>query len=173
MATPNGQKVTIMLEELLSLGVKEAECDAHLIKIGGDQFLDLILVLQSIQTQNPALVDQSTSPAINIFESGHILFILQINCLLIPMPLCCEAMNWLFWLQGSAPYLGGGFGHFYSYAPENTNTQSSFHDGDKTPIDLLDKQRQPPYIAGSSYSIADIAIWAWYGNLALGRPRCD
>jgi GST-like protein len=174
MATPNGQKATIMLEELLALGVKEAEYDAHLIKIGeGDQFGSDFVAINP-NSKIPALVDQSTSPAINIFESGHILVYLadKFNQLIPDDPMLrVQVMNWLFWLQGSAPYLGGGFGHFYSYAPEKHEYPiNRFTMETKRQLDLLDKQlANHPYIAGSSYSIADIAIWAWYGNLALGR----
>lgn len=121
MGTPNGQKVTIMLEELLALGISEAQYDAHMIRIGdGDQFSSGFVAVNP-NSKIPALVDNSVSPAAHVFESGHILLYLaeKFGCLLPQEPATkTVALNWLFWLQGSAPYLGGGFGHFYAYAPE-------------------------------------------------------
>ncbi|HIF9431042.1 TPA: glutathione-dependent disulfide-bond oxidoreductase [Photobacterium damselae] len=174
MGTPNGQKVTIMLEELLAKGFANAEYDAHLIKIGdGDQFSSGFVKINP-NSKIPALVDQSVSPAINIFESGSILLYLaeKFGCF-IPQEIAAKTtvMNWLFWLQGSAPYLGGGFGHFYAYAPEKFEYPiNRFTMEAKRQLDVLDKQlAKHRYIAGDEYSIADMAIWPWYGNLVLGR----
>ncbi|HIF9332433.1 TPA: glutathione-dependent disulfide-bond oxidoreductase [Photobacterium damselae] len=174
MGTPNGQKVTIMLEELLAKGFANAEYDAHLIKIGdGDQFSSGFVEINP-NSKIPALVDQSVSPAINIFESGSILLYLaeKFGCF-IPQEIAAKTtvMNWLFWLQGSAPYLGGGFGHFYAYAPEKFEYPiNRFTMEAKRQLDVLDKQlAKHRYMAGDEYSIADMAIWPWYGNLVLGR----
>ncbi|ELI6448050.1 glutathione-dependent disulfide-bond oxidoreductase [Photobacterium damselae] len=174
MGTPNGQKVTIMLEELLAKGFANAEYDAHLIKIGdGDQFSSGFVEINP-NSKIPALVDQFVSPAINIFESGSILLYLaeKFGCFL-PQEIAAKTtvMNWLFWLQGSAPYLGGGFGHFYAYAPEKFEYPiNRFTMEAKRQLDVLDKQlAKHRYIAGDEYSIADMAIWPWYGNLVLSR----
>ncbi|NVO99980.1 glutathione-dependent disulfide-bond oxidoreductase, partial [Photobacterium damselae subsp. damselae] len=168
MGTPNGQKVTILLEELLAKGFANAEYDAHLIKIGdGDQFSSGFVEINP-NSKIPALVDQSVSPAINIFESGSILLYLaeKFGCF-IPQEIAAKTtvMNWLFWLQGSAPYLGGGFGHFYAYAPEKFEYPiNRFTMEAKRQLDVLDKQlAKHRYIAGDEYSIADMAIWPWYG----------
>ncbi|KYN23722.1 glutathione S-transferase [Vibrio cidicii] len=173
MGTPNGQKVTILLEELLALGVSQAEYDAHLIKIGdGDQFSSGFVALNP-NSKIPALVDRSVEQPINVFESGNILLYLAEKFgRFLPKDLAArtEVMNWLFWLQGSAPYLGGGFGHFYAYAPEKFEYPiNRFTMEAKRQLDVLDKQlAKHAYIAGDEYSIADIAIWPWYGNLVLG-----
>ncbi|EOU2462716.1 glutathione-dependent disulfide-bond oxidoreductase [Vibrio navarrensis] len=173
MGTPNGQKVTILLEELLALGVTQAEYDAHLIKIGdGDQFSSGFVAVNP-NSKIPALVDRSAEQPINVFESGNILLYLAEKFgHFLPKDLAArtEVMNWLFWLQGSAPYLGGGFGHFYAYAPEKFEYPiNRFTMEAKRQLDVLDKQlAKHAYIAGDEYSIADIAIWPWYGNLVLG-----
>ncbi|MBE3651410.1 glutathione-dependent disulfide-bond oxidoreductase [Vibrio navarrensis] len=173
MGTPNGQKVTILLEELLALGVSQAEYDAHLIKIGdGDQFSSGFVAVNP-NSKIPALVDRSAEQSINVFESGNILLYLAEKFgHFLPSDLAArtEVMNWLFWLQGSAPYLGGGFGHFYAYAPEKFEYPiNRFTMEAKRQLDVLDKQlAKHAYIAGDEYSIADIAIWPWYGNLVLG-----
>lgn len=173
MGTPNGQKVTILLEELLELGVSQAEYDAHLIKIGdGDQFSSGFVAVNP-NSKIPALVDRSAEQPINVFESGNILLYLAEKFgHFLPKDLAArtEVMNWLFWLQGSAPYLGGGFGHFYAYAPEKFEYPiNRFTMEAKRQLDVLDKQlAKHAYIAGDEYSIADIAIWPWYGNLVLG-----
>ncbi|MBG0754065.1 glutathione-dependent disulfide-bond oxidoreductase [Vibrio cidicii] len=173
MGTPNGQKVTILLEELLALGVSQAEYDAHLIKIGdGDQFSSGFVAVNP-NSKIPALVDRSVEQPINVFESGNILLYLAEKFgHFLPKVLAArtEVMNWLFWLQGSAPYLGGGFGHFYAYAPEKFEYPiNRFTMEAKRQLDVLDKQlAKHAYIAGDEYSIADIAIWPWYGNLVLG-----
>jgi len=174
LATPNGQKVTILLEELLALGVKGAEYDAHLINIGeGNQFSSGFVHVNP-NSKIPALVDNSGAEAINVFESGGILLHLADKFgHFIPTDIAkrTKVMNWLFWLQGSAPYLGGGFGHFYAYAPEKFEYPiNRFSMEVKRQLDLLDKQlAQNAYISGDEYSIADIAIWPWYGNLVLGN----
>ena len=174
MGTPNGQKVTIMLEELLALGVTEAEYDAFLIRIGdGDQFSSGFVAVNP-NSKIPALVDNTVSPAIHVFESGHILLYLAEKFgHLLPKSLAQRtiAMNWLFWLQGSAPYLGGGFGHFYAYAPEKLEYPiNRFTMEVKRQLDLLDQHlADNRYLAGDEYTIADIATWPWYGNLVLGK----
>ena len=174
LATPNGQKVTILLEELLALGVSGAEYDAHLINIGeGNQFSSGFVQVNP-NSKIPALVDNSGAEAINVFESGGILLYLADKFgHFIPSDIAdrTKVMNWLFWLQGSAPYLGGGFGHFYAYAPEKFEYPiNRFSMEVKRQLDLLDKQlAKTAYIGGEEYSIADIAIWPWYGNLVLGN----
>lgn len=174
MGTPNGQKVTIMLEELLALGMTEAQYNAHLIRIGdGDQFSSGFVAVNP-NSKIPALVDTSVNPPINVFESGHILLYLaeKFGCLLPKDPATkAVAMNWLFWLQGSAPYLGGGFGHFYAYAPEKFEYPiNRFTMETKRQLHLLDEHlAENHYLAGDEYSIADIATWPWYGNLVLGN----
>lgn len=174
LATPNGQKVTILFEELLAAGVKEAEYDAYIIKIGdSDQFSSGFVELNP-NSKIPALLDLSGDTPIRVFESGNILLHLaQKFDQFLPSELAAktETMNWLFWLQGSAPYLGGGFGHFYAYAPEKFEYPiNRFTMEAKRQMDVLDKQlANNKYIAGDEYTIADIAIWPWYGNLALGN----
>ncbi len=174
MGTPNGQKVTIMLEELLAIGKSEAEYDAHLINImEGDQFSSGFVEVNP-NSKIPALVDHSVDASTMLFESGSILLYLAEKFdSFLPTNGAQRAsvMNWLFWLHGSAPYLGGGFGHFYAYAPEKFEYPiNRFSMEIKRQLDLLDKQlAQNPYIAGDEYSIADIAIWPWYGNLVLGN----
>jgi GST-like protein len=174
MGTPNGQKVTIMFEELLAAGIAEAEYDAYLIKIGdGDQFGSGFVAVNP-NSKIPALVDRSGNEPINVFESGNILLYLAEKFGLFlpqdPAPRT-QVMNWLFWLQGSAPYLGGGFGHFYAYAPEKFEYPiNRFTMEAKRQLDVLDKQlAENEFLGGEEYSIADIATWAWYGNLVLGR----
>ncbi|MCD9464189.1 glutathione-dependent disulfide-bond oxidoreductase [Photobacterium phosphoreum] len=174
MGTPNGQKITIMLEELLAAGKSDADYDAHLINIEeGDQFSSGFVDVNP-NSKIPALVDHSESPAVNVFESGSILFYLAEKFdLFLPKSGNdrTQVMNWLFWLQGSAPYLGGGFGHFYAYADEKLEYPiNRFTMEVKRQLDVLDKQlASHQYIAGDEYSIADIAMWPWYGNLVLGH----
>ncbi len=174
MGTPNGQKVTIMLEELLALGIKEAEYDAFLIKIGdGEQFSSGFVDINP-NSKIPALIDRSAAEPIRVFESGNILLYLAEKFEhFLPQGLAerTETMNWLFWLQGSAPYLGGGFGHFYAYAPEKfAYPINRFTMETKRQLDVLDKQlASQTYIAGEDYTIADMAIWPWYGNLVLNN----
>ncbi|OXY83797.1 glutathione-dependent disulfide-bond oxidoreductase [Oceanimonas doudoroffii] len=173
LATPNGVKVTIMLEELLALGHSGAEYDAWLIRIGeGDQFSSGFVDVNP-NSKIPALVDSSTDQPVRVFESGSILLYLaeKFGALLPTDPAQkTEVMNWLFWQMGSAPYLGGGFGHFYAYAPEKLEYPiNRFSMETKRQLDVLDRQlADRPYIAGDDYSIADIAIWPWYGALVRG-----
>ncbi|MEM5535568.1 glutathione-dependent disulfide-bond oxidoreductase [Neptuniibacter pectenicola] len=173
MGTPNGQKITLMLEELLALG-KAAEYDAHLIKIGeGEQFSSGFVALNP-NSKIPVLVDQSNGDAVPIFESASILvYLAEKFGAFLPEKGAqrINVLNWLFWLQGSAPYLGGGFGHFYAYAPEKFEYPiNRFSMEVKRQLDVLDKQlAQHEFIAGDELSIADIAIWPWYGNLVLGK----
>jgi len=173
LATPNGVKVTIMFEELLALGIKEAEYDAYLINIGeGDQFgSDFVNI--NPNSKIPALLDQSKTETVPIFESGSILFYLaeKFQVLIPTGDKRTQCMSWLFWQMGSAPYLGGGFGHFYSYAPEKFEyCIDRFSMEVKRQLDVLDKHlANNDYICGDEYSIADIAIWPWYGALALNR----
>ncbi|MFV0449741.1 MAG: glutathione-dependent disulfide-bond oxidoreductase, partial [Vibrio sp.] len=174
MGTPNGQKVTIMLEELLALGVVEAEYDAFLIRIGDSDQFSSGFVAVNPNSKIPAMVDRSGAEPVNVFESGNILFYLaeKFGHLLSKEGAArAEVMNWLFWLQGSAPYLGGGFGHFYAYADEKQEYPiNRFAMEAKRQLDVLDKRlAKNTFIAGEEYSIADIAIWPWYGNLVLGR----
>ncbi|MBM7035470.1 glutathione-dependent disulfide-bond oxidoreductase [Vibrio ulleungensis] len=172
LATPNGQKVTILFEELLAAGVKDAEYDAYLINIGdGDQFGSGFVEINP-NSKIPALLDTTTGT--RVFESGSILLYLAEKFdHFIPktLPERTEMMNWLFWLQGSAPYLGGGFGHFYAYAPEKFEYPiDRFSMEAKRQLDVLDKQlANNEFIAGDEYTIADMAIWPWYGGLVLGR----
>ena len=175
MGTPNGQKITILLEELLALGVVEAEYDAHLIHIlQGDQFSTGFVEINP-NSKIPALVDQSSANApITVFESGAILLYLAEKFgHFLPKEAKARAsvLSWLFWLQGSAPYLGGGFGHFYAYAPEKLEYPiNRFTMEIKRQLDVLNKQLAAnTFIAGDEYSIADMAIWPWYGNLVLGK----
>ncbi|MFH7563990.1 glutathione-dependent disulfide-bond oxidoreductase [Oceanimonas smirnovii] len=174
LATPNGVKVTIMLEELLALGHSGAEYDAWLIRIGeGDQFSSGFVAVNP-NSKIPALLDNSTNKPVRVFESGSILLYLAEKFgALLPKDSAqkTEVMNWLFWQMGSAPYLGGGFGHFYAYAPEKLEYPiNRFAMEAKRQLDVLERQlADRPYIAGDHYSIADIAIWPWYGALVLGR----
>lgn len=178
LGTPNGVKVTVMLEELLALGHEGAEYDAWLINIGdGDQF-GSGFVSANPNSKIPALVDRSTSTPTRVFESGSILLYLaeKFGAFLPADPaIRTETLNWLFWQVGSAPYLGGGFGHFYSYAPEKMKyCIDRFAMEVKRQLDVLDQQlADNRFIAGDDYTIADMAIWPWYGNLALGRQYGD
>lgn len=172
IATPNGQKVTIMLEELLALG-KAAEYDAHMIQIGeGDQFGSGFVDVNP-NSKILALVDQSGEDSEAVFESASILvYLAEKFGVLLPEKGSerTKVFNWLFWLHGSAPYLGGGFGHFYAYAPEKFEYAiNRFTMETKRQLDVLDKQlAKNEFIAGDEYSIADIATWPWYGNLVVG-----
>ncbi len=173
MGTPNGQKVTIMLEELLALG-KDAEYDAHMINIGeGDQFSSGFVDINP-NSKIPAFVDYSGAEPETVFESASILvYLAERFGVLLPEEGSkrTQVFNWLFWLHGSAPYLGGGFGHFYAYAPEKFEYAiNRFTMETKRQLDVLDKQlAKNQFIAGDEYSIADIATWPWYGNLVLGN----
>ncbi len=163
-----------MLEELLAAGVTEAEYDAWLIRIGeGDQFSSGFVEVNP-NSKIPALSDHSTTPPTRVFESGNILLYLaeKFGHFLPKDPAGrTETLNWLFWLQGSAPFLGGGFGHFYNYAPVKIEYAiDRFTMEAKRQLDVLDKQlARGRYVAGEEYTIADIAIWPWYGNVVLGN----
>ncbi len=174
LATPNGVKITVMLEELLALGHSGAEYDAHLIKIGdGEQFGSDFVAINP-NSKIPALLDRSEDEPQPVFESGAILLYLAEKFgELIPHSHRerSQCMSWLFWQMGSAPYLGGGFGHFYSYAPVKIEyCIDRFAMEVKRQLDVLDRHlADNTYLAGEGYSIADIATWPWYGNLALGK----
>ncbi|KEJ97383.1 glutathione-dependent disulfide-bond oxidoreductase [Pseudosulfitobacter pseudonitzschiae] len=174
LATPNGVKVTVMLEELLEKGHKGAEYDAYLINIGeGDQFSSGFVEINP-NSKIPALMDRSGDTPVRVFESASILFHLAEKFgefLPASGPARTEVMNWVMWQMGSAPYLGGGFGHFYAYAPEKWEYPiNRFTMEAKRQLDVLERQlADHPYIAGDEYTIADIAIWPWYGQLVLGR----
>jgi len=174
MGTPNGVKITVMFEELLAAGHAGAEYDAWLISIGkGDQFGSGFVDINP-NSKIPALVDYSGDAPLRVFESGSILVHLAEKFgAFLPTNLAArtECMNWLFWQMGSAPYLGGGFGHFYSYAPYKMEYPiDRFSMEVKRQLDVLDRQlAENPFIAGDEYTIADMAIFPWYGNLALGR----
>ena len=172
LATPNGVKVTIMLEELLALGRSEAEYDAWLIKIGdGDQFGSGFVGVNP-NSKIPALLDRSTKSPTRVFESGAILLYLAEKFgAFLPESLeaRAECFSWLFWQMGSAPYLGGGFGHFYAYAPEKYEYPiNRFAMEVKRQLDVLDRNlAQRRFVCGEDYTIADMAIWPWYGGLVL------
>jgi GSH-dependent disulfide-bond oxidoreductase len=173
LATPNGQKVTIMLEELLALGHKGAEYDAWLIKIGeGDQFGSGFVAINP-NSKIPALLDRSGPKPIRVFESGAILLHLaeKFGAFLPTEPAArAECFSWLFWQMGSTPYVGGGFGHFYAYAPMKIEYAiDRFAMETKRLLDVLDRRlAESEYVAGADYTIADMAIWPWYGGLARG-----
>ncbi|MFF0924152.1 glutathione-dependent disulfide-bond oxidoreductase [Rhizobium leguminosarum] len=173
LGTPNGQKVTILLEELLALGHEGAEYDAWLIKIGdGDQFGSGFVAVNP-NSKIPALMDRSGLKPIRVFESGAILTYLaeKFGAFLPTEPSArAECLSWLFWQMGSAPYLGGGFGHFYAYAPTKIEYAiDRFAMEVKRQLDVLDRRlAESEYLAGSQYTIADIAVWPWYGGLVKG-----
>ena len=173
LATPNGVKVTVMLEELLAAGHSGAEYDAWLIKINdGDQFGSGFVAVNP-NSKIPALMDHSGEKPIRVFESGSILLYLaeKFGAFLPSEPSArAECLSWLFWQMGSAPYLGGGFGHFYAYAPTKIEYAiDRFAMEAKRQLDVLDRQlAEHEFIAGSEYTIADMAIWPWYGGLAKG-----
>ena len=173
LATPNGVKVTVMLEELLALGHAGAEYDAWLIKINdGDQFGSGFVAVNP-NSKIPALVDRGGAVPIRVFESGAILVYLaeKFGAFLPSDPATrAECLSWLFWQMGSGPYLGGGFGHFYAYAPMKIEYAiDRFAMESKRQLDVLDKRlAEHEFLAGSEYTIADIAVWPWYGGLAKG-----
>ncbi|WP_339115605.1 glutathione-dependent disulfide-bond oxidoreductase [Thioclava sp. GXIMD2076] len=177
LATPNGQKVTILLEELLAAGI-DAEYDAWLIEIMKlDQFGSGFVEINP-NSKIPALVDHSGAEPVRVFESGSILIYLAEKFgAFLPAsgPARAEVMNWLFWQMGSAPFLGGGFGHFYAYAPEKLEYPINRYAMEtKRQLDVLDRTlAERPYIAGDMYSIADMAIYPWYGGLVEGRQYGD
>ncbi|HEY7775624.1 MAG TPA: glutathione-dependent disulfide-bond oxidoreductase [Kineobactrum sp.] len=172
LATPNGVKVTIMLEELLALGKTGAEYDAHLINIlEGEQFSSGFVEINP-NSKIPALLDCSISPPVRVFESGAILVYLaeKFDAFLPASPReRAECMSWLFWQMGNTPFLGGGFGHFYAYAPEKYEYPiDRFTMEVKRQLDLLDRNlAERQYLIGDEYTIADIATYPWYGNLVL------
>ena len=172
LATPNGVKVTVMLEELLALGHRGAEYDAWLIRIDGNQFGSGFVAVNP-NSKIPALMDHSGPTPIRVFESGSILLHLAEKFgAFLPTDVAkrAECLSWLFWQMGSAPYLGGGFGHFYAYAPTKIEYAiDRFAMEVKRQLDVLDRRlADNAYVAGDDYSIADIAIWPWYGGLAKG-----
>ncbi len=173
LATPNGVKVTVMLEELLALGHSGAEYDAWLIKIGdGDQFGSGFVGVNP-NSKIPALMDRSGPKPQRVFESGAILLYLAEKFgAFLPKDHAArtECLSWLFWQMGSAPYLGGGFGHFYAYAPFKIEYAiDRFTMETKRQLDVLDRRlAESAYLAGDEYSIADIAVWPWYGQLVKG-----
>ena len=173
LGTPNGQKVTIMLEELLALGHAGAEYDAWLIRIHeGEQFSSGFVAVNP-NSKIPALLDRSGPEPIRVFESGAILMHLaeKFGAFLPTDPARrAECLSWLFWQMGSAPYLGGGFGHFYAYAPVKIEYAiDRFAMETKRQLDVLDRRlAESEYLAGADYTIADIAVWPWYGGLAKG-----
>ena len=174
LATPNGVKVTIMLEELLALGHSGAEYDAWLCRIrDGEQFSSGFVEINP-NSKIPALLDRSVEGSQRVFESGAILLYLaeKFGAFIPEDPIeKTECMSWLFWQMASAPYLGGGFGHFYAYAPAKFEYPiNRFAMETKRQLDLLDQRlSKNEFISGSEYTIADMAIWSWYGQLALGR----
>ena len=173
LATPNGVKVTVMLEELLALGYSGAEYDAWLIRISEGQQFSSGFVAANPNSKIPALVDRSGPQPVRVFESGAILLHLaeKFGVLLPSGAARAEALSWLFWQMGSAPYLGGGFGHFYAYAPSKMEYPiDRFAMEVKRQLDVLDQRlARNNYLVGDDYSIADIAVWPWYGALAKGQ----
>jgi len=174
LGTPNGVKVTIMLEELLAAGYTGAEYDAWLIRINeGDQFSSGFVGINP-NSKIPAMVDRSGALPLRVFESGSILvYLAEKFGAFLPKELAArtETLNWLFWQMGSAPFLGGGFGHFYAYAPEKLEYPINRYAMEvKRQLDVLDRQlAHHRYVAGDEYTIADMAIWPWYGVLVLGK----
>ncbi|EAR49592.1 hypothetical protein OG2516_09148 [Oceanicola granulosus HTCC2516] len=174
LGTPNGQKVTILFEELLAAGHEGAEYDAWLIDIGaGDQFGSGFVDINP-NSKIPALVDRRGDTPLRVFESGSIMIHLaeSFGAFLAPEgPARVETLNWLMWQMGSAPFLGGGFGHFYAYAPEKFEYPINRYAMEtKRQLDVLDRElASREFITGDSYTIADMAIWPWYGNMVLGR----
>ncbi|MEM9301373.1 MAG: glutathione-dependent disulfide-bond oxidoreductase [Pseudomonadota bacterium] len=173
LATPNGVKATVMLEELLQLGHGGAEYDAWLIDISeGDQFSSGFVDINP-NSKIPALLDRSGEPPVRVFESGSILvYLAEKFGALLPSDGAArvETLNWLFWQMGSAPYLGGGFGHFYAYAPVKLEYPiNRFAMETKRQLDVLDRNlADREYLAGDDYTIADVAVWPWYGAMVSG-----
>ena len=172
LGTPNGVKVTIMLEELLALGHAGAEYDAWLIKIDGEQFGSGFVAINP-NSKIPALLDRSGPQPVRVFESGSILlYLAEKFSAFLPKDISVrtETLNWLFWQMGSAPYLGGGFGHFYAYAPTKIEYAiDRFAMEVKRQLDVLDRHlAESEYLAGPEYTIADIAVFPWYGGLVKG-----
>lgn len=174
LATPNGVKVTIMLEELLALGIDGAEYDAYPIRITeGEQFGSGFVEINP-NSKIPALLDRSCTPPIRVFESGSILLYLaeKFGAFLPHTPAQrTECLNWLFWQMGAGPFVGGGFGHFYAYAPEKYEYPINRYTMEvKRQLDVLERQlAEHPYVAGAEYTIADMAVWPWYGALVTNK----
>ena len=171
LATPNGQKASILFEELLEKGIKGAEYDAWPIRIGeGDQFGSSFVDINP-NSKIPALVDRSGPEPVRVFESGAILLYLAERFGEFLGESRAETLSWLFWQVGAAPFLGGGFGHFFAYAPEKFEYAINRYSMEaKRQFDVLNRRlAESEFVAGSDYSIADIAIWPWYGGIALGR----
>ncbi len=175
VATPNGVKVTVMLEELLALGHAGAEYDAWLIRINeGEQFGSGFVAVNP-NSKIPALCDRSGAKPLRVFESGAILLYLaeKFGGAFLPADpaVRAECLSWLFWQMGSAPFLGGGFGHFYAYAPAKIEYAIDRYAMEvKRQLDVLDRRlAESPYLAGDEYTIADMAVWPWYGTLAKGQ----
>lgn len=172
LGTPNGVKVTVMLEELLAAGHKGAEYDAWLIKIDGEQFGSGFVDINP-NSKIPALVDRSGKQPIRVFESGSILVYLAEKFgafLPAEQPARAETLSWLFWQMGATPFVGGGFGHFYAYAPEKIEYAIDRYAMEtKRQLHVLDRRlAETEYVAGSEYTIADMAIWPWYGGMVKG-----
>jgi GST-like protein len=175
LATPNGVKVTVLLEELLALGHAGAEYDAWLVRINeGEQFGSGFVAINP-NSKIPALVDRSGAEPVRVFESGAILLYLaeKFGGAFLPVggSARAECLSWLFWQMGAAPFLGGGFGHFYAYAPEKIEYAIDRYAMEtKRQLDVLDRRlAESAYLAGDEYTIADIAVWPWYGTLAKGQ----
>ena len=175
LGTPNGVKVTVMLEELLALGHAGAEYDAWLVRINeGEQFGSGFVEINP-NSKIPALCDRSGPTPVRVFESGAILLYLaeKFGGAFLPGEIAAraECLSWLFWQMGSAPFLGGGFGHFYAYAPSKIEYAIDRYAMEvKRQLDVLDRRlAQSPYLAGSDYTIADMAVWPWYGTLVKGQ----
>ena len=175
LATPNGVKATVMLEELLALGHAGAEYDAWLVRIGeGEQFGSGFVAINP-NSKIPALVDRSGEEPVRVFESGAILLYLaeKFGGAFLPAGgrARAECLSWLFWQMGAAPFLGGGFGHFYAYAPEKIEYAIDRYAMEtKRQLDVLDRRlAESAYLAGDDYTVADIAVWPWYGTLAKGQ----
>ncbi len=176
LATPNGQKVTILLEELVEAGLL-ADYDAWLIQISGDQFGSGFVAVNP-NSKIPAMMDYSGDTPVRLFESGSILIHLAEKYgAFLPAkgPERTEVLNWLMWQMGSAPFVGGGFGHFFAYAPEKYEYPINRYAMEtKRQLDVLDRRlAEVPFVAGQEYSIADMAIWPWYGNMVLGRSYAN
>jgi len=173
LGTPNGQKVTILLEELLALGHSGAEYDAWPVRIGQGEQFGSGFVAANPNSKIPALIDRSGAEPVRIFESGAILMYLAEKFgafLPTEQPARAETLSWLFWQMGSAPFLGGGFGHFFAYAPVKLEYPINRYAMEvKRQLDVLDKRlAEHEYVAGSEYTLADMAIWPWYGGLVKG-----
>jgi GST-like protein len=174
LATPNGVKVTIMFEELLAAGHAQAEYDAWLIKISDGAQFSSGFVEVNPNSKIPAMVDRSGPAPVRVFESGAILvYLAEKFQAFLPAqgPERAECLSWLFWQMGSAPFLGGGFGHFYAYAPEKFEYPINRYAMEvKRQLDVLDRRlAEQPFVSGNTYTIADMAIWPWYGALVLGH----